>query len=627
MSVLTQLTVVQWLALGAGIVLFLGPGMLLTAVLRLRDRCDPTQRIVLALPLSISALTVMLAVLDFVSVTMAPVIFAALLALCWLAYLWMTRPWQLGSSGRTRIGSTSETVALWSIAALIAVVQLAAVRSVVAQPGSDGYHHTLIAQVIAQRGALPKDLLPLTPLITYTYHYGYHATVAAMNWLSGAPVLALALIVAQLLKAGVALAAAVLAEVMLGRRSAGIVTASIVGVIAVFPTFYVNWGRNTQLTGLLLLAALLAVLWLWSFGRPDWRLVVAIALLATGTAFAHYRVTLMAVAGCGIVVIAAMVDRRWTRAELRLRLLQIVAMGLAALLFAAPWLWHVWVARGVGYPAPISQAGPGFFQLDRLGDLVLNYPTNWFILGAAALALIWGVWRRLAGVLAMAAWLMILLTIALPAGAGEFMDPITVITSSFLPLSVMIGVAAGDFIAIGGRWQRWRTIAVGATILLAVLYGSMRVVDSVESGAAYVQPEDLAAAAWVGEHVPEDALFMVNTFWFDFLPDFVIASDAGGWLPVLAGRATVVPPMIYPVERTAEPDFNKRLVALAEFAPDMTSPAAVELLRNAGITHVFIGQRGGRIDPASLLASPDYALEYQAANTYVFRLLDAKAGD
>ena len=46
---------------------------------------------------------------------------------------------------------------------MIAVVQLAVVRGVVAQPGSDGYHHTLIAQTIAERGALPKDLLPLTP--------------------------------------------------------------------------------------------------------------------------------------------------------------------------------------------------------------------------------------------------------------------------------------------------------------------------------------------------------------------------------------------------------------------------------------------------------------------------------
>ncbi len=601
--------------------------MLLTALLGLRERCDVTQRVVLALPLSIAALTVALAALDLISVSLTPVTFAALLALCWLGYLWATRPEQSTGSASPRIASGAETGALWSIAALIAVVQLAAVRGVVAQPGSDGYHHTLIAQVIAQRGALPKDLLPLTPLITYTYHYGYHATVAALGWLSGAPILALALIVAQLLKVGAALTAALLAEVMLGRRTAGIVTASIVGVIAVFPTFYVNWGRNTQLTGLLLLAALLAVLWLWSFGWPDWRLAAAIALLATGTAFAHYRVTLMAVAGCATVVITAMVARRWTRTEIRLRLLQIVGMGVIALVLAAPWLWHVWMARSVGYPAPISQAGPGFFQLDRLGDLVLNYPTNWFVLGSATLALVWGIWRRLAGVLAMAAWLAILLAISLPAGAGEFMDPITVITSSFLPLSVMIGVAAGDFVAVGGRRQRWRTIAIGATLLLAAFYGSTRVVDAVESGAAYVQPEDLAAAAWVSEHVPEDALFMANTFRFDFLPDFVIASDAGGWLPVLAGRATIVPPMIYPVERTAEPDFNKRLVALAEIAPDMASPAAIELLRNAGITHVFIGQRGGRIDPASLLASPDYALEYHAANTYVFRLLDGKVGD
>ncbi len=627
MSVLTQLTAVQWLALGAGIVLFLGPGMLLTVVLRLHDRCDLTQRVIFSLPLSISALTVTLAVLDLISATLTPAIFAALLALCWLVYLWMTRPLQSESAIPLRIGLLPETATFWLIAALIAVVQLVAVRSVVAQPGSDGYHHTLIAQTIAQRGALPNDLLPLTPLISYTYHYGYHATVAALHWLSGAPVLALTLLVAQLLKAGVALTAAVFAEVMIGRRSAGIVTALIVGLIAVFPTFYVNWGRNTQLTGILLLAALLAVLWLWSFGRPDWRLVVAIALLATGPAFAHYRVTLMAVVGCSGVVISAAVARRWERAEMRMRLLQIAAMGLTALTFASPWLGHVWAARSVGYPAPISQAGPGFFQLDRMGSLVLNYPTNWYVLGAAALTFLWGIWRRLAGVLAMAAWLAVLLAIALPGGAGEYMDPITVITSSFLPMSAMIGVAATDFVTQSERWRRWRAVAVAAIILPASFYGTIRVVDAVESGAAYVQPEDIAAAAWVNEHVSEDALFMANTFWFDFLPDFIIASDAGGWLPVLAGRATIVPPMIYPVERTAEPDFNKRLVALAQIAPDMTSPAAINLLRSAGITYIFIGQRGGRIDPAHLLVSPDYTLEYHAANTYVFRLLDDTAGD
>lgn len=627
MSVLTQLTVVQWLALGAGIIIFLGPGMLLTEIFGLRNRCDVTQRLVLALPLSIATLTVMLAALDLISVSLTPPIFTVLLALCWLAYLWIVRPGQFAGFVPVRIGSLAETAALWSVAALIAIAQLAVVRDIVAQPGSDGYHHTLIAQTIAQRGALPKDLLPLTPLVTYTYHYGYHATVAALHWLSGAPILALTVIVAQLLKAGVALTAAVLAEVMIGRRSAGIVTAMIVGVIAVFPTFYVNWGRNTQLAGLLMLAALLTVLWLWSFGRPDWRLVVAVALLATGTAFAHYRVTLMAVAGCGSVVVAGAVSRRWARAEFRVRLVQLAAMGLLALLFAMPWLWHVWAARTIGYPAPISQAGPGFFQFERMGDLVLNYPTNWYVLGGAALALLWGIWRRLAGVLVMAAWLTILLAIALPAGAGEFMDPITVITSSFLPLSVIIGVAAADFIAHGERWRRWRTVAVSAIMLLAATYGTTQIVNAVDSGAAYVLPEDLAAAAWVSEHVSDDALFMTNTFWFDFLPDFVIASDAGGWLPVLAGRATAVPPMIYPLERTVEPNLNERLVALSAIATEMTSPAALDLLRSEGITHVFIGQRGGRMDPAQLLASPDYVLEYQAANTYVFRLVDSGAGE
>ncbi len=622
MSVLTQLAVVQWFGLIAGIILLLGPGMLLGEALRLRTYCDLTQRIILALAMSMAALTIALAALDLLSLSLSPPLVAALLALCWLGYLWMNRPGQQRPADSPVTGSTMETVALWTGAFLIAVVQLAVVRGVVAQPGSDGYHHTLIAQTIAERGALPKDLLPLTPLITFTYHYGYHAVVAALHWLSGAPVLALTVIVAQLLKAGVALTAALLAEVTIGRRSAGIVTALLVGLVAVFPTYYVNWGRNTQLAGLLLLAALLAVLWLWSFRKADWRLVIAIAVLATGTAFAHYRVTLMAVAGCGSVVLGAIESRRWQRDEVRRRLLQMGAMGALALLFAAPWLWHVWAARSIGYPAPISQAGPGFFQLDRLGDLVLNFPTNWFVLVAAVFALLWGIWRRLAGVLVMAAWLGILLVVAVPGGAGEFMDPITVITSSFLPVSVMIGVAAADFMSWGVSWQRWRAITVSGLLLAGVLYGTSRIVNATEIGAAYVQPEDLAAAAWVNENVPEDARFMTNMFWFDFLPDFVIASDAGGWLPVLAERAAFVPPMIYPLERTAEPEYNKRLVALAHIATDMTSDLALELLHREGITHIFIGQRGGSIDPAQLLASHAYVLEYHEANTYVFRVLE-----
>lgn len=620
MSVLTQLAVVQWLGLIAGIVLFLGPGMLLGQVLRLRAYCDLTQRLILALAMSMAALTIILAALDLVSVSLSPPIFGALLALCWLGYLWLNRPGQQRLMDSPVASSTLETGALWAIALIIAVLQLAVVRGVVAQPGSDGYHHTLIAQTIAERGALPKNLLPLTPLITFTYHYGYHAVVAAMHWLSGAPIVALTVIVAQLLKAGVALTAALLAEVASGRRSAGIVTALLIGLAAVFPTYYVNWGRNTQLAGLLLLAALLAVLWLWSFRTADWGLVVAIGVLATGTALAHYRVTLMAVAGCGSVVLGAILSRHWPREEMRRRRRQIGAMGALALLFAAPWLWHVWSAHAVGYPAPISQAGAGFFQVDRLGDLVLNFPTNWFILGAAVLALVWGIWRRLAGVLVMAAWLGILLAVALPGGAGEYMDPITVITSSFLPVSVMIGVAAADFMSTGRAARRWRALAVVASGAVILWFGLPKIVDAAEPGAAYVLPEDLAATAWVRAHVPEDALFMANTFRFDFLEDFVIAADAGGWLPVLADRATVVPPMFYPLERTAEPDLTKRLVALSSIATDMISPAAIDMLHREGITHVYVGQRGGSIDPAQLLASPAYTLEYHEANTYVFRL-------
>ena len=113
---------------------------------------------------------------------------------------------------------------------------------------------------------------------------------------------------------------------------------------------------------------------------------------------------------------------------------------------------------------------------------------------------------------------------------------------------------------------------------------------------------------------------MVNTYHWDFMPDFIIGIDAGYWLPLLADRQTVTMPMTFSIERGATPNLLPDLVALDSLNGQLTTPAAVRALRSAGITHVFVGAKGGNIDVEALLASPAFERLYSDAGSYVFRL-------
>jgi hypothetical protein len=217
----------------------------------------------------------------------------------------------------------------------------------------------------------------------------------------------------------------------------------------------------------------------------------------------------------------------------------------------------------------------------------------------------------------MAAWWGALYILTSPLLFGSLVDRITLYVSLFIPAAVLSAYFLAWLLEKIKPYTAGRdfTVVVVTLILLIGLWLSPPQFG-VRDG--YITAEDLPAMDWIRENVADDALFMVNTFNFPFSDDFIIGSDAGYWLPLLTGKHSVVPPMSYQNERFVDREMIDALISLHQLGGKLTGAEAINMLQEKKVTHIYIGSRGGDIDPQSLLSSPDFELEYQHLSNYVF---------
>ncbi|HZG69144.1 MAG TPA: hypothetical protein VEZ12_20595, partial [Herpetosiphonaceae bacterium] len=77
------------------------------------------------------------------------------------------------------------------------LVRMFMVRDLPVGMWGDSYHHTMIAQLLVDQRGLFASWEPYAPLVTFTYHFGFHANVVFWHWLSGIPVSASLIVVGQ----------------------------------------------------------------------------------------------------------------------------------------------------------------------------------------------------------------------------------------------------------------------------------------------------------------------------------------------------------------------------------------------------------------------------------------------
>ena len=401
---------------------------------------------------------------------------------------------------------------------------------------------------------------------------------------------------------------------------AGLVAMGVVGTVSLMPAYYVTWGRYTQLAGLVVLpAAVMLTLW-WVEGGERWALALG-GVAVAGLGLVHYRVLVFYGAFVAALVVYGLVGRamegvrRWrgeeglsweARAGARDYLVRVGVLAGLSLLLLSPWgarMARVLITRGA-WPGLEVGADYGAVPYD-----LLLMPRNLPLAVAAAWGLALGLRRRHHGIVLVVLWTLFLGVVA--ALGSPALPASAVVISLFLPEAVLIGYLVSRALAADVA-PHWR-LAVGAGLLAVTAWGAAGMMSIVNPATVLMTQDDAAAVEWVREHTPPQARFLINSR--PWQGNIYAGTDAGYWLAVLAQRETVPPPVMYVL---GMPDEVGAINRVSEMAA--SGPVHAGDLRRAGVTHVFVGARGGRIDPARLLSDPEFDLLYTNGQAWVFRL-------
>jgi hypothetical protein len=529
---------------------------------------------------------------------------------------WRRKEYWLGESPLS-------TLALWSVVMLAVALRLFVGRGMVVLPGGDTYHHTLIAQLFEEQGGIPRSYEPYAPLISFSYHFGFHSIVALVRWLFDTELLLATKTVALVLNGAVAATVALVAERWAGNRRAGVIAAAFAGLIMVSPFCLLRWGRFTQTTGLLLLAGGLLALTALGEGA-GW---VQASLLVAGMVLSHYRVAFLWMLFAVIASGARLAQRRWR--EVR----DWVVLGVLSLVAVAPWLVRAaWVQYDPSGLRAVSPVLEGMNDLQRLEAPVLSYITNWPVLAVAILCavVVWFYGKNARMGRPLVIWCLVMAGGALAVAAFgvnvPFFDLKTTLLSMAVPVAILAGLS-GEILwsSLKGRGRTVARAGIVMVLVSGIAIGILRLPRMVQEMSFYLlRPGDLVTMKWIRENVREDALILVDALEFNWQPGWIVGIDSGYVLPLLAHRTTTVPPMTYPLEWGEREQLGAMLEASREYLArhaDGSVPLA-EILERHGITHVYVGAPRLSLDPSELAQEERLTEVYRQDRNWVFELTE-----
>ncbi|MCL4459165.1 MAG: hypothetical protein M1136_10525 [Chloroflexi bacterium] len=614
-----------WLLL-PGLALLLVPGYVLISFLRPWPRFSLIEMVALSTSLSVAVAPVFIFLSSLLRVRLDQPLAILLLSGLALAGLWsLYTAWRRGlvHSALQRDGPAF-TIFFFLILIVSLGLRFLQVRDLVVPPWGDAVHHTLIAQLLSEQGAIPESYRPYLPEVPFTYHFGFHALAAFFHWLTGRSPVDSVLIVGQILNGLMVPAAFLFTNRLLQDRRAALVSALIVGLISVMPSYYLSWGRYTQLAGLVILPGAVAL------GQEALKTggvsLGLTALLSAGLIFTHPRVAVFFLCFMALYVLAITILHRHQPELMRRYWLAAGNIALLTLALTAVWLWRIaqplllllW--RGSVY---VDATGNSF----PWGYFAAGYDRYLLILALAGLFI--GLFKKRWATILIILWVASLFVLANPGSFGlpgsGMVNNTSVAITLFLPMALGAGLFVST-LADTLHFEAWpRSLKSLAAIALMVsgLWGAAGLVGIINPTCILAFKEDLAAIHWIKRNTPEEARFLINSYLWR--PDIrlYMGSDGGYWITVLAQRQTTMPPLVYglgPHEYAQKVNDLAKATMQAASNPGSATDELTSLLKENGIRYVYIGARGGYLHPALFRDNPAYQLVYTNQRVQIFAL-------
>jgi hypothetical protein len=630
-----------WLSLlGLAFFLFVLPGWALLYLWPERSGLDWIEKLGLAVGLSVILYPLLLLWTDAIGLRLgaaygwAPPVFG-LVTILWHNRAWRPTRLKTAWSSWNRSGHIWPDLTILLLLGLIFGLRFYVVRLLDYPLWGDSLQHTMIARLLVDHGGLFNSWEPYAQLETFTYHFGFHAAVAALHWVGGFDLPRATLWVGQILNGAAVLALVPLARLLGAGRWAALGPLLVAGLLSTMPLFYLNWGRYTQLTGQVVLPATVFFLWKYLEAKDfSWRAVFVTSLALAGLALAHYRVAFFALA---FVAVFPLLPFSWKAVKKTIRSI-VPPAALSALLFF-PWFWHVSSGKifkifGDQITTPAGQLTAWEKAHNAIGPLnTYMSVTLWLVL---ALIVAWGLLARNRGVTLVVLWWLLVVLLAKPEWIGlpgtGLVDSFTVFIAVYIPAGILAGFFAGRVTEYLSRRFPIKGTALFFCLLFIVLglWGAReRLAETTRTFSPMVTGPDIRAALWIREHTSPQDRFMVNSV-FGFGNSVVVGMDAGGWLPLTAGRKTNLPPLLYVTEKGPVPDFETRIRQPVDEISGRARGNAdlAAALTRQGFTHIYVGQSTGNLqigsfsaDPAQLGTNPWFQPIYHRDRVWVLRVV------
>ena len=630
-----------WIVLPLVIVLWL-PGWLLLDFSGLRPSYDLGEQIALAMGLSLAFIPIAMlwtTVLRLKATGQSTYFVAGLLIALFLvrlvykvvkssqkpAHSDVTQP---GNSIQLSVGKdrlpSFQFLALLLIFFASLIMRLIMVRDLATPAWVDSVHHAFITRLILGAGAYPSSYLPYMDISPNAYHLGFHSIAAIFTWLSQLDLSRSLLILGQLLNALSVFSVYLFTKTLTQNTNSGLFAAVITGFLTPMPTYYTSWGRYTELTGLLLLPVILALIQPWMKGNTTQRsywIVLLGAITAGGLFMIHYRV--LAFLACLLFTYVVLNVIKVTEANhpkpVRLFLV-ILSMVIVTMIIVLPWLIPTVKSNLLPYVTTTISSSVPFFQ-----DFAWPYLTSAFgkqSLVLAGLGLIWGIIKPRRFTFILLVWITLLFLLAnlaaLKLPGGGLVNNSSVEIMLFIPISILGGYFLAQLLAhwkeMMPGWLLQTSFAIVLVLTAIISYlGARQLVTILNPVTILSRNGDLGGIKWVKDNIPLNETIVINPFAWGY--GLYAGNDGGFWITPLTGRQTLPPPVLYGLSSDA-----KAISQLSQQVISLSSDPGVfrDFLLSHQLHYVYLGVRGGAISPEKLSSSGLFSLLYHQDGVWVF---------